>query len=233
MRVIHVRAQSFGSNTYLIVSGTHALVVDPAVSVSAIVSTAGELGASIDGILLTHGHYDHMLSLDTLRQTLHVPAMIHKNDAVMLTDGKKNAFYAFYGQERVFGAADETFEDGDELCVGDERFCVIHTPGHTGGSCCFVCGNALITGDTLFAEGIGRCDLWSGDIDDMRDSLSRLRTLDPELRIRPGHGMGEHLGFALPASPISKERPLRSRSQKISATYLPRVTRYTPRQASR
>ena len=197
MRVVRVDAQGFGANTYLIVSGASALAVDPAVSVSAIVSAAGELGASIDGILLTHGHYDHMLSLDTLRQALRVPAMIHTEDACMLTDGKKNAFYAFYGQERVFGAAEQTFSDGDELFVGEESFRVLHTPGHTGGSCCFVCGNAIITGDTLFADSIGRCDLWGGDTDGMRQSLALLRTLDPTPRIRPGHGMGETLGVAL------------------------------------
>ena len=197
MRVIRVEAQSMGSNTYLVVSGTHALVVDPAVSISAIVSAAGNACASIEGILLTHGHFDHVLSLDTLHSTFSVPAMIHANDAPMLTDGKKNAFYEFYGRERVFGAAEITFEDGDEIRVGDESFYVLHTPGHTAGSCCFVCGDAIITGDTLFADNIGRCDLYSSDENEMRASLARLRTLDPNLRIRPGHGMGEQLGKAL------------------------------------
>lgn len=197
MRVIRVEAQSFGSNTYLIVSGTHALVVDPAVSVSAIANAAGEVGATPDGILLTHGHFDHMLSLDTLRKTFSIPAMIHVDDAYMLTDGKANAFYAFYGQERTFGAAEQTFSDGETLFVGDESFRVIHTPGHTQGSCCFICGNALITGDTLFADNIGRCDLQGGDESQMKDSLLRLRELDPTLRIRPGHGIGESLGIAL------------------------------------
>ncbi len=197
MHVVRVEAQSMGANTYLIVSGTHALVVDPAVSVTAIASAAGSVGASIDGILLTHGHFDHVLSLDTLRKAFPVPAMIHKNDASMLTDGKKNAFYTFYGQERVFGAADITFEDGEEVSLGKETLRVIHTPGHTAGSCCFLCGNDLVTGDTLFADTIGRCDLYSSDVTQMRASLSRLQTLDQDLRIHPGHGMGERLGAAL------------------------------------
>lgn len=197
MRVVRVEAQGFGANTYLIVSGTHALVVDPAVSVSAIMTAAGNLGATPDGILLTHGHFDHMLSLDTLRETLSIPAMIHEADAPMLTDGKKNAFYSFYGQERIFGAAEKTFTNGDMIAVGDEHFRVLHTPGHTEGSCCFVCGNALITGDTLFADNIGRCDLYGGDEEQMKESLALLRTLDPSLRIRPGHGIGESLGNAL------------------------------------
>ena len=197
MHVVRVEAQSMGANTYLVVSGTHALVVDPAVSVTAIASAAGSVGASINGILLTHGHFDHVLSLDTLRKAFPVPTMIHKNDAPMLTDGKKNAFYTFYGQERVFGAADVTFEDGEEIPLGKETLHVLHTPGHTAGSCCFLCGNDLVTGDTLFADTIGRCDLYSSNVTQMRASLSRLQTLDQNLRIHPGHGMGERLGAAL------------------------------------
>ena len=197
MHVVRVEAQSMGANTYLIVSGTHALVVDPAVSVTAIASAAGNVGASIDGILLTHGHFDHVLSLDTLRKAFPVPAMIHKSDAPMLTDGKKNAFYTFYGQERVFGAADVTFEDGEQILLGEETLRVIHTPGHTAGSCCFLCGDDLVTGDTLFADTIGRCDLYSSNVTQMRASLARLQTLDQNLRIHPGHGMGERLGAAL------------------------------------
>ena len=197
MHVVRVEAQSMGANTYLVVSGTHALVVDPAVSVTAIASAAGSVGASIDGILLTHGHFDHVLSLDTLRKAFPVPAMIHKNDASMLTDGKKNAFYTFYGQERVFGAAEITFEDGEQISLGEETLRVIHTPGHTAGSCCFLCGDDLVTGDTLFADTIGRCDLYSSDVSQMRASLARLQTFDQTLRIHPGHGMGERLGAAL------------------------------------
>ena len=197
MHVVRVEAQSMGANTYLVVSGTHALVVDPAVSVTAIASAAGSVSASIDGILLTHGHFDHVLSLDTLRKAFPVPTMIHKNDAPMLTDGKKNAFYTFYGQERVFGAADVTFDDGEEISLGEETLRVIHTPGHTAGSCCFLCGHDLVTGDTLFADTIGRCDLYSSNISQMRASLARLQTLDQDLRIHPGHGMSERLGAAL------------------------------------
>ena len=197
MHVVRVEAQSMGANTYLVVSGTHALVFDPAVSVTAIASAAGSVGASIDGILLTHGHFDHVLSLDTLRKAFPVPAMIHKNDASMLTDGKKNAFYTFYGQERVFGAAEITFEDGEQISLGEETLRVIHTPGHTAGSCCFLCGDDLVTGDTLFADTIGRCDLYSSDVSQMRASLARLQTFDQNLRIHPGHGMGERLGAAL------------------------------------
>ena len=95
MKIVPICAESFGANTYLIVSGRSALVVDPAVSVQAILSACQAEDASLEGILLTHGHFDHILSLDTLRDTLPIPAYIHEADRVMLIDGTKNAFSTF------------------------------------------------------------------------------------------------------------------------------------------
>ena len=198
MRVVPIASPSFGSNTYLVTSGTHALVVDPSVSVGAICATADEEGVVIDGVLLTHGHYDHMLSMDALCKELHIPSMIHQEDAEMLTDGKKNAFYHLFGQERTFRPADRLLSDGETIALGDERIRVIHTPGHSRGSSCFLCGDdRLITGDTIFAEGFGRYDLYGGDAATLKRSLSLLRSMNPRLRIYPGHGPRAFLGDAL------------------------------------
>ena len=197
MKIIPICPTSFASNSYLLVSNGAALVVDPSVSAEAILRTAKEQNAEIQGILLTHGHFDHILSLDVLREKLSIPAAIHEHDAVMLTDGKKNAFYDFFGKERVFGAAEQLLSEGDTIPLGDEKITVLHTPGHTGGSVCYLAGNALITGDTLFANTYGRCDLWSGDEQEMHRSLLRLRSLSPDLTIYPGHGDTARLGDAL------------------------------------
>ena len=134
MKIISVCAQSLGANTYLLISGNQALVVDPSVSVSAIAEAAKSEDAEIVGVLLTHGHFDHVLSLDSICENLSVPSYIHENDAQMLTDGKKNAFYTFFGKERVFRAADRLLTDGERISLGDEEIVVLHTPGHTMGS---------------------------------------------------------------------------------------------------
>ncbi len=197
MRIKAVCPYSFGANTYLLISGSHAFAVDPAVSVDACLSALAEEDASLDGILLTHGHYDHTIALDTLRRATAAPAYIHRHDAVMLTDGKKNAYFDFFGKECVHDAAERTLSDGDTLYLGEETVEVIHTPGHTGGSVCFLCDNFLVTGDTLFAESIGRCDLWSGNEWQMRESLKKLRTLPKDLDIYCGHGAPSKLGVAL------------------------------------
>ena len=198
MHIVPIASPSFGSNTYLIVSGSHALVVDPAVTVSAIQKAAEDERVALDGILLTHGHYDHMLSMNALCEACNIPSMIHRDDAEMLVDGKKNAFYDFFGQERTFRPADRLLSNGEKILLGEESVRVIHTPGHSRGSCCFLCGDArLITGDTIFAEGFGRYDLFGGDVGALKTSLALLRTMNPRLRIYPGHGPRAFLGDAL------------------------------------
>lgn len=197
MKIIPVCPESFGANTYLLISGSHALAVDPAVSVSAIAETVRRENAVLDGILLTHGHFDHIFSLDGLRDANGIPAYIHEADAVMLTDGKKNAFYEFFGKERVYRPAERLLQEGQTIPLGHESVTVLHTPGHTRGSVCYLGDRFLITGDTLFAESFGRCDLWSGNTEQMRASLSALRRLDPSLPIYPGHGPRATLGNAL------------------------------------
>ena len=197
MEIREVCPYSFGANTYIVASGTHALVVDPAVSVNAIVSAAGELGAQLEGILLTHGHFDHTVAVDTLRDALSIPLYIHSDDAIMLTDGKKNGYYDFYHKECVHRKADILLGDGDVIDLGNERLTVIHTPGHSLGSVCYLGDGFIVTGDTLFADTIGRCDLFGGSSAQMEVSLERLRTLDGALRIYPGHGAPSLLGSAL------------------------------------
>ena len=197
MRIKSVCTYSFGANTYVIFSDCGAVVVDPAVSVEAIMSAVSDEGAQLVGILLTHGHFDHTVSVDTLRHSTAVPAYIHAEDAVMLTDGRKNAYFDFYGKECVHSPAELTLEDGDLIPLGNEQIRVVHTPGHSGGSVCFDCGSFLVTGDTLFGESIGRCDLWSGSEELMRSSLERLRGFDKSLTIYPGHGAPSMLGNAL------------------------------------
>lgn len=197
MKIIPICPASFSSNTYLLVSNGSALVVDPSVSAESILRTVKEQNAELQGILLTHGHFDHILSLDLLRQSLSIPAAIHEHDAVMLTDGRKNAFYDFFGKERIFGAAERRISDGETISLGDETITVLHTPGHTGGSVCYLIDDSLITGDTLFSNTYGRCDLWSGDEAEMQKSLARLRSLPPTLTIYPGHGATARLCDAL------------------------------------
>ena len=189
---------SWGSNCYLLTSGSHAALVDPSADASTLADAIQSSGTTLDFILLTHGHFDHIVSIDTLRQRFDAPVLIHEDDAEMLGDSRKNAFYTFFHIDRTYKDADRTLVDQEELRLGDEIIRVIHTPGHSKGSVCYLCnGEYLLTGDTLFDEGFGRYDLWGGSAAILKDSLSRLRTLDQFLPIYPGHGAYATLGNAL------------------------------------
>lgn len=200
MKIRNLFPGSWGSNCYLVEDGGEALIIDPSASAAAILRAIREDGCTPVGILLTHGHFDHIMSVDTLRQaepTLKV--YIHEADAPMLTDADKNAFAFFFRQDRVWNAADVLLKNGDEIKVGDATFTLVHTPGHSPGSSCFLCAEAgvMFTGDTLFADNIGRDDLWGGNFATLRRSLLSLGEYDGNLTIYPGHGDEEKLSRAL------------------------------------
>ncbi len=200
VHIVNLFPGSYGSNCYLLEHEGHALIIDPSASAASILRRLREDACTLDAILLTHGHFDHIMSIDTLRDACpDVKVYVHKADAPMLTDGKKNAFSLFFGQDRAWREADVLLSDGQEIPLGSSSLRVLHTPGHSPGSVCYLCKEAgvIFTGDTLFAASIGRCDLWGGSYATLRASLKALRSLDGTLTIYPGHGEDSRLSRAL------------------------------------
>ena len=185
------------SNCYALVSDGEAVLVDAGAHPDDIDAALQKRGLRLRAILLTHGHFDHILGVEAIAEKHRVPVYIHENDEEMLSDGMKNAYSVFFGGEwgEFHGAG--TFRDGDVLTIFGEEIEVIHTPGHSEGSVCFKVGNSLFTGDTIFSRGTGRCDLYSGDTDKIRASIAMLDTLPADMTIYPGHGISCSLGEAM------------------------------------
>jgi len=177
-----------GTNCYIIKQdgSSAAVVIDPGDDAILIKSTLHDMDAYPALILLTHGHFDHILAVDRLR-TEKTQVAIHKADAKMLLERdlisgilKENPW--------PFKKADVVFGDGDRyqsLCGFD--FQVIHTPGHTEGSVCYIFDDMLFTGDTLFRGGMGRTDFQGGDLSKMMASLRLLYAMPGDYGVYPGH----------------------------------------------
>ncbi|MDD4796614.1 MAG: MBL fold metallo-hydrolase [Eubacteriales bacterium] len=170
-----------------------AAVIDPDGCAADVQALLKKQHLSLKMILLTHGHFDHIGSVDELRAAQDVPVYIHPLDAALLTAADGN-LSSLLGAPLVIGAADALLHDGDTLLLGDTPIQVLHTPGHTPGSCCFFCGGALYSGDLLFCGGVGRTDLPGGDAAQLQESLARVLELPPDTPVYPGHGPSTTIG---------------------------------------
>lgn len=189
MKVISLFPTAWESNCYLLVEDGNALLIDAGAPPEKVTARLMEENATLCGILLTHGHFDHILSIDRLRETYGAPVYIHKDDAAMLTDGHLNAYAVFFRENRTWQAADKLLSGGDAIPFGTTAITVIHTPGHTRGSVSYRVGEHLFSGDTVFADGYGRTDLAGGSYEELTHSLGKLFALSPTLTVYPGHGM--------------------------------------------
>lgn len=185
MDIIKLNGLSYASNTYVLISGADAAVVDPSADIGDIRNAIGE--AKLRYILLTHCHFDHILKLDSLRAETRAEVCIHKADADMMKDPELNGS-AFFGLDLASLGADRILDDGETIPLGKETIGVISTPGHTPGSVYYDCGDDLICGDTLFSSGYGRYDLPGGDGNVLFTSLKKLAYRRDDPMIHPGHG---------------------------------------------
>ncbi len=165
---------SLETNCYIVSDGAgHCVIIDPADNAERLLKAVE--GQTVEAIFLTHGHFDHIGAVKPLHEALQCPVYLHEGDRDLPRFLTRGLLHYTHG-----------YKDGDEIAVGDLRFTVMETPGHTAGSVCLRCENALFTGDTLFARSCGRTDL-GGSQYEMQKSLDRLAAIPENLRVLPGH----------------------------------------------
>lgn len=175
------------TNCYLVYDNdSNAAIIDPGDSEEILTAEIKNLGLNIKYIFLTHGHFDHIMAVDSVKKATGAKIIISEEDSDLLADpGRSLAFKVRMSHKSM--KADITAKDGDIFTVGDMQFKFLLTPGHTRGSAVILCEKAMFSGDTLFADDCGRCDLPGGDYSMMLGSLKRLSELEGDYDVYPGH----------------------------------------------
>jgi len=163
-------------------------IIDPGAEGEKIASFVREKKLKPVGIINTHGHIDHIGANKRIKKEFNIPIMIHPEDNSLLTE-KQNLFFSFFLNSQSSPPADFFLEEGQKLKVGNCFLEVIHTPGHTLGSIILKSDEFVISGDTLFAGGVGRTDLPGGSFELLLNSIkTKLFSLPENLLVLPGHG---------------------------------------------
>jgi glyoxylase-like metal-dependent hydrolase (beta-lactamase superfamily II) len=191
-------------NTYIVehVASRQAAVVDPGDEGEEILDRLAERGITLEKILLTHGHFDHVGAVRTLKERTGAKIHIHADDADrMRTAGRQGGMFGLHVEDPP--APDVLLREGDRVTLGDQRFQVLHTPGHTPGHVTFLSGEMAFVGDLIFAGSIGRTDLPGGSFDELiRAVREKIFVLPDRTVLFPGHGPATTVGEEKRSNPF-------------------------------
>ena len=178
---------SYQTNCYIVWEEGSAgcAVIDPGYEPQTILDHLNKHGLTLDAILLTHGHFDHVGAVEALVKATGCKLWMNQSDYTQFRTAENDLFFPIHDCDFT-----EVWfcEDGERIQAGELNFLVLETPGHTWGSVCYLCQDAMFCGDTLFAGSCGRTDLPGGDRDRLVSSLERLSEMDTDYRVFPGHG---------------------------------------------
>ena len=164
------------------------VIIDPAICPDYMISYVKRIGYEPKAILLTHGHFDHVMGIEGWTKEFDIPVYIYKDEAAILRDPALNLSSMFgtsYAYEKV-----TCLSDGEKLVLAGYTFEVIHTPGHTSGGCCYYVADeeVLFSGDTLFCRSVGRSDFPTGSASVLVKSIQeKLFSLPEQVMVYPGH----------------------------------------------
>ena len=187
------------ANNYLVVDevSKEAILIDCSDYVEEIIDYVKKNNLKVKYILLTHGHFDHVLGINRMNEVLGAKVYVHEGDKEQVVNTR--AVMTMFGlpTEGVENPKiTATLSDAGELTLGNQVIKVIETPGHTPGGVCYLIGDCLFSGDTLFHGTIGRIDLPGGSFQQIKHSVKDiLFALDENIKVYPGHGEPTSIGY--------------------------------------
>ena len=183
------------------------VIIDPGDNAPYILNKCRELDVEPKAVLLTHGHFDHILAAEDIRRTFHIPILASEREMELLEEPDMNLSSTY--EESMSLTADRWLKDGETLELLGKKWSVIHTPGHTAGCLCYYIEdeNLLFSGDTLFLESVGRTDLPTARPGEIIDSVvKKLFVLPDETKVYPGHGGSSTMGHEKQYNIIARHR---------------------------
>lgn len=191
MRICRLTVGPISTNCYIIVeeSKKRALIVDPGGDADRIMNKIKELQVSVEAILLTHGHFDHMLAADTLREKYQMKVYLGQDDSELIKNPMENVSGMF--GKPMSTHADVLLRDGQVLELAGFEIKVLATPGHTKGGVCYYIEKESVafSGDTIFQASVGRSDFPTGSGASLSESIrEKIFTLPEDTQLFPGHG---------------------------------------------
>ena len=195
-----------GTNCYIVINeGTkECFLVDMAACPPELVSHIKNSGLTVKAVLLTHGHFDHIMGLDRFLEEFPAPVYACAAEKELLESPQLNSSSGMLGQPYTFHGA-QYVKDGDLLDIAGMKIQVIQTPGHTIGGCCYYIADeqTLFSGDTLFRASIGRTDLPTGSMGALvRSVTEKILVLPDETRVYPGHMEETTVGYEKKYNPF-------------------------------
>jgi len=191
----------FLTNCYLVHHEGQAVIIDPGDDHGRIINKIKNRNVKVKQIILTHGHIDHIRAVPEIKKFTGAPVLIHREDAIMLTDCKAN-LSCYDKSEFSTDAADGFINEGDIIEISQFKIKVLHTPGHTPGGISLLSDGMVFTGDALFRESIGRTDFPNGSLDTLIQAIrTRLLVLPDNTVVYPGHGPKTNIGQERSSNP--------------------------------
>ena len=200
MKIVTLHTTMLETGTYVVINGGRAFVVDPGADAERIIAAAEAEGAKIEWVLLTHAHFDHIGAAAALQRE-GAQIVLHRDDVKLIKSFQNLSVLAGVKVEHF--TPDVTVAGGETLDVAGVSVKVIHTPGHTAGSVCYVAGDVIFSGDTLFALSYGRTDFPTGSFAQLKNSIvNKLFALEGDYKVLPGHEGPTTLDYERAHNPI-------------------------------